>query len=464
VRTTFKSWPLLPTLALLQHGLHLDQRMQVGGAEVDAAAVGLGARQLRHHGNTLHCAAAARCRRVTFCWLHLPVTFLQIIVYCASALASGALFYRWLRIGEAERQGVWSLYGWFSGLMFFGSCFGVVTWAAWMQSLSNAFIAELSPSLSPDQRALFWALSDRWNGVFRITYAIEFLCLCVAKLFVLDRMSLFAAAGWLSKHWVVVRRILMVIVVGGNLAGLASNIAAAVYFEQVADSQTARSAALASNNTAAAQELLVYANDQYNIGLFASSVQAFCEVAVLLIIVLAFAVVGAACVRRVRAALATLEHSGSEMQNRLRKDVVVTATAKGRQMQKEVVFTTSVVFVTFLIRSVYSTFYAVAYKLQNFANIAQKCPGTSVCDEECFNVYTHIYFWMIRTPEFQLIVVLISKPLPLLVVLYGMTTGRMRHGTQTQEPDVPGKWGRVLSKLAFWKRSPSQPTSLLDSA
>ena len=419
-------------------------------------------------GTTVTCCIAPLPSAATvfpFCWLQLSVTVLQIIAYCVSALASGALFYRWLRIGEAGRQSVSPTYGWFSGLMFFGSCFGVVTWAAWMQSLSSAFIAELSPSLSLDQRALFWALSDRWNGVFRITYAIEFLCLCVAKLIVLDRMSLFAAGSWLSKYWVVVRRVLMAIVVGGNLAGLASNIAAAVYFERVADLQTARSAELASNNTAAAQELLVQANDQYNIGLFASSVQAFCEVAVLLLIVLAFAVVGAACARRVRTALSILEDTGSEMaaQNRLRNDVVGAAIALGRQMQKEVVVTTSVVFVTFLIRSVYSTMYAVAYKLQNFANIAQKCPGTSVCDIECFNVFTHIYFWMIRTPEFQLIVVLISKPLPLLVVLYSMTTGRMRHGTQQHERGMSGKKGSLLSKLAFWKRSRSQLPSQRDS-
>ncbi len=258
----------------------------------------------------------------------------------------------------------------------------------------------------------------------------------------------------------------MAIVFSGNLAGLASNIVTAVYFERVADLQTARSAALAANNPAAAQQLLVEANDQCNLGLFASSVLAFCEVAVLLLIVLAFAVVGAACARRVRAALSLLVDSGSETaaQNGMRNMAVGAAMALGRQMQKEVVVTTSVVFVTFLVRSVYSTMYAVAYKLQNFSNIAQKCPGSSVCDTKCFNVFTHIYFWMIRTPEFQPMVVLISKPLPLLLVLCGMTTGRIRRKKQQKQPEMAGKESGLLSKLALWKRPHEQLTSLRQSA
>jgi hypothetical protein len=37
-------------------------------------------------------------------------------------------------------------------------------------------------------------------------------------------------------------------------------------------------------------------------------------------------------------------------------------------------------------------------------------------------VYGVIQFWMIYTPEFQLIVMLISSPAALLVALWGMTT------------------------------------------
>ena len=269
-----------------------------------------------------------------------------------------------------------------------------------MQSLVSAFTAELGPSLSPDQRALFWSLSDRWNAVFRVTYAIEFLCLSVAKLIVLDRMSDFAAGSWMGKHWVAVRCTVMASVVAGNLAGLASNIAAAVYFDRVADWQVLRAADLAVNNTAAAAEKLAQASDEYQLALFISSVQAFLEATVLLVIVLSFTVVGLASARRVRSALSILDSSGSEMaaQHRLRQEAVGAAMALGRQMQREVLVTTAVVFVTFLIRAAYSTMYAVAYKLQDFSNLSRKCPGASVCDSSCFNVFTLICFWMIRTP------------------------------------------------------------------
>ena len=310
------------------------------------------------------------------------------------------MFHRWLKIGDEGQKSVTRLYGWFSGLMMCGSCVGAVTWGAWMQSLATAFTAELGPSLSLDQRALFWSLSDRWNAVFRVTYAIEFLCLSVAKLIVLDRMSDFAAGSWMGKHWVAVRRIVMASVVAGNLAGLASNIAAAVYFDRVADWQVLRSADLAANNTDAAAQKLAQAIDEYEYALFISSVQSFLEAAVLLVIVLAFTVVGLASARRVRSALSILDSSGSEMaaQHKLRQQVVGAAMALGRQMQREVLVTTAVVFVTFLIRSAYSTMYAVAYKLQDFSNLSRKCPGASVCDPSCFNVFTLIFFWMIRTP------------------------------------------------------------------
>ena len=62
---------------------------------------------------------------------------------------------------------------------------------------------------------------------------------------------------------------------------------------------------------------------------------------------------------------------------------------------------------------------ALANALQNDdAN----CP--TFCEIPCNNVYQLIQNWLFLTPEFQLIVVLISSPLALLVALSGMTTDR----------------------------------------
>jgi hypothetical protein len=77
---------------------------------------------------------------------------------------------------------------------------------------------------------------------------------------------------------------------------------------------------------------------------------------------------------------------------------------------------------------------AVASKLQD---MSKSCSGvTSLCDASCFNVFTHVFIWMQYTPEFQLTIVLISKPLPLLVALWGMTSQRLRRQMQTDETDT----------------------------
>ncbi len=114
---------------------------------------------------------------------------------------------------------MWRLYGWFSGLMLCGSCVGIVTWAAWMQVIDNEFIGVRDENISGSQRFFHWSLSDRWNGGFKVTYAIEFLCLSVAKLIVLDRLSEFASVGMTLRRWVVSRRIVMAAVITGNLWG-----------------------------------------------------------------------------------------------------------------------------------------------------------------------------------------------------------------------------------------------------
>ena len=86
-----------------------------------------------------------------------------------------------------------------------------------------------------------------------------------------------------------------------------------------------------------------------------------------------------------------------------------------------IVGTTAFVFVTFLLRAVYSTMFALGNELQNEGNY---CPSSNPCDASCFNVYRLMQLWILYTPEFQLMVVLISSPLAMLVALWGMTSDR----------------------------------------
>jgi hypothetical protein len=126
---------------------------------------------------------------------------------------------------------------------------------------------------------------------------------------------------------------------------------------------------------------------------------------VLLIIIIAFAVVGIASARRVSSALRNMNDQHVE--------------ATGRQLRRQIVGTAAFVFVTFLLRAVFSITNALANALQNYD---ADCP--TYCGIPCRNVWTLIQDWLQHTPEFQLTVVLISSPLALLFALWGMTDKR----------------------------------------
>ena len=310
------------------------------------------------------------------------------------------------------RQWAWWLYGWFSGLMLCGSCFGAVAWGALMQVLVLTFNVDNNPSstLTNAQQASTLAQAQRWVAAFVVAYAMEFLCLSAAKLMVLDRMMEFAMrkGEGVWRRWVVGGRVVMAAVVAGNVVGLGGNVAAAVYFQRTAEYISAASAAFAANNTAHGSNFVVLAQQEAQLAASTQSLQSFCEVAVLLLIIVAFAVVGAACARRVSSAL---------------PDMTDAYAAAGRQLRLQIVGTAAFVFVTFLLRAVYSTMFALANELQNDGN-AVNCPSSNQCDASCFNVYRLMQVWLIYTPEFQLMVVMISSPLSLLVALSGMTTDR----------------------------------------
>ena len=100
------------------------------------------------------------------------------------------MFLRWRRMDGEGRRGVWRLYGWFSGLMLCGSCFGAVAWGAYMKDLVLSFNLLNNPSstLTNAQYFSIVAQDQRWIAAFAVVYAMEFLCLSAAKLMVLDRM------------------------------------------------------------------------------------------------------------------------------------------------------------------------------------------------------------------------------------------------------------------------------------
>jgi hypothetical protein len=348
-----------------------------------------------------------------------------------SAVAGGRMLYLWWRMDEEGRRRVWSLYGWFCGLMVCGSCFGAVTWAARMMQLANSINGQDAFSRGDRvQQTSFFALSYSWGAVFFVMYAIEFLCLNAARLMVLDRMSDFASGQdeVTSKRWAAGGRMVMAVVVLGNAVGLAANVAVAVRLQRAAEASSTASALFAANSTQAANEYVSLSRTEVELSLSIAAVQSFCEVAVLLLIVAAFVVAGVVCARVVRFLLRTLRH--------LAVDAASASAAAGRELRRRMVVTTAVVFVAFVVRSVQSTMLAVSRQLQDGTRICAPLP-TSFCDASCFNVFTRINHWAVRTPEFQVTIVLVSSPLTLLVALWGMTSRQALQAIKSKEQEVP---------------------------
>ena len=317
---------------------------------------------------------------------------------------------------EEHQQRVWVLYGWFSGLMCVGSVFGAVTWAFWMQTLVANFTS-FNPALSNAQLFSLAAQSQYWGAAFYVPYAIEFLCLSVAKLLVLHRMADFAVpkSDGLSRRLAVGGRVVMAAVVVGNVVGLCGNVAAAVLSKQAGDLSNAAGAAFTANSTEAADAIGVQADQKNTVANDAASVQQFCEVAVLLLIIIAFAVIGPACARRLSS-----EQQRHDALAEISSETDAAAAAPAwRKLRRQILGTAAFVFVTFLLRAVFSTMNALANALQNDDAV---CPTN--CDIPCNNVWEVIGFWLQFTPEFQLTVVLISSPLALLFALWGMTDKR----------------------------------------
>ena len=216
----------------------------------------------------------------------------------------------------------------------------------------------------------------------------------------------------------------MAVVVLGNAVGLAANVAAAVHVQRAAEAASAASALFAANSNPAALESYALSQSELQLAVSISAVQSFCEVAVLLLIVAAFVVAGVVFAR--------------VMSSRLRAANAASApAAAGREARRRMVITTVVVFVAFVVRSVNSTLFAVARQLQDIAAIFPE--RTGVCDPSCRNVFFHILQWMLRTPEFQVTVVLLSSPLTLLVALWGMTSRQTLQAMKSKEQEVPLK-------------------------
>ena len=105
---------------------------------------------------------------------------------------------------EARRRrdgGMWEQLGRFSGLVCAGSVAGAVAWGAYMPALALANESNNGPTITAQQGYALDASSNRWTAVFLIMYPVEFLCLIMAKVMLLGRLSNHASHNYNSQEW-----------------------------------------------------------------------------------------------------------------------------------------------------------------------------------------------------------------------------------------------------------------------
>ena len=116
--------------------------------------------------------------------------------------------------------------------------------------------------------------------------------------------------GQLPKRWSAALRLLMLAVVCGNVVGVCGNVVAAVYNTEAANYASSAAAAFADGNiwsTILALEFRARETEESQAGSKMTSIQQFCEVAVLLLITFAFVTSGLAFSRYATAKLSELD-------------------------------------------------------------------------------------------------------------------------------------------------------------
>ncbi len=290
---------------------------------------------------------------------------------------------------------------------------------------------------SLDEHIRLSNVDSDWTATHFATIPVEILCSSLAKLVVLDRMLEFAVPqrGSLRKRWVWGKRVVIAVVSLGCATMLAANIAAAVHYQKSADAYRRALLYGASGDTKKYDEYYALAVKEDVVVINAYPVQMICEVAVLLFCLVAFVFAGVMCVSRLRIALLAIDEISKR--SRVPSPELEGAAVQAKRLHHKIVCTTVLVFVAFLVRSVASAIIALAFALRDYG---KTCPGvTNDCDAACYNVHTLITVWYGSTPEFKPTIVLISSPIALLAVLFGMTTGMTTESIRQQSPqdEVP---------------------------
>jgi len=370
---------------------------------------------------------------------------------------------------EARKRrdgGMWVQLGWFSGLACAGSVAGAITWGANMPDLALNYEAQ-APNVTAQQGYALYASSDRWYAVFLIFYPLEVLCLIMAKVMLLGRLSNHASHNYNSQEWFPddgvgachcigeyalekLHRAISKAVVLASVAGVLALVVAAAFFVRLAgvDDQAAAACDAQGNDTNSSIALRNDANNFNSIANDAIAVQAVLEAIVLVVMCAAYMVIIPVCVsmfgraeRRLIRILGQIEYklddsvvllpaqyspqaahgaaAGADIRMRCdkAKELLRSTLAEATAQRRRFVSACGIVLLTFLLRASFDLLYAYG-NVDNLPNSDPLCGPCDPCQSDRFLVS----IWLNYTPEFQAIAVTLSSPLPLVVSLWLMMT------------------------------------------
>ena len=271
----------------------------------------------------------------------------------------------------------------------------------------------------------------RWFVVYLLAYPFTFCCLVTAKLLVLGRLTEFSKLkAHASSRWSMLGRALVGTIVVSNVVGLCCNVAASVFMLKVADSYE-RVASENVSSTLFVNTSSAKLNTDYVYGFKLASAFFGFEAIILPLIVVAFVVLGAVSVRRIRAAMTAVQKA--QLTSMLgATDIVGFGGARraseasfisGRRLKRQILGTCGILFVSFSIRAAVSTMLAVGIVFGNFEINSSTFSTITRCDEPLNNL-ARMLVWILYTPEIFFFATFLSQPVTLLVTLWAMTSGQ----------------------------------------
>jgi hypothetical protein len=273
---------------------------------------------------------------------------------------------------------------------------------------------------------------------------IEIAFASLALLLVLHRVKDFAfgtqsmrSAGQLRNKNLVVRSFIAVVALL-ILLGHFSAWAASAYFLQGSNLNSNAEKAYSNNNTADGDRLRLDAARVQSQGDNIVGIMRIADAAMLLLIVLAFITMAAFSSKAIQSALRTLfkaeqkydevhalargaaANSASSASFEQNKKLIAAASMEGRRLRLKILSTFTFAFIALLLRAMITLIYAVASVGQDNSNPCNK----SYCST-CKNIFSNFHGWLLYTPSFQFVAVLVSSPLATAVALWGMSGVRV---------------------------------------